>query len=56
MMKKIIIKLLKKLILDQGTIINSEFLNGLEAPNESVIETIKILETKKLGKKKLTID
>ena len=36
-----------------GVIINSEFLNGLEAPNNSVIETIKILENKKIGKKKI---
>ena len=36
-----------------GIIINSDFLNGLEAPNESIIETIKILENKKLGKKKI---
>ncbi len=36
-----------------GIIINSEFLNGLEAPKNSVIETIKILEKKKLGKKKI---
>ena len=36
-----------------GIIINSDFLNGLEAPENSVIETIKILETKKLGKKKI---
>jgi len=36
-----------------GTIINSDFLNGLEAPNNSVIETIKILEQKKLGKKQI---
>ena len=35
-----------------GIIINSEFLNGLEAPNNSVIETIKILEEKKIRKKK----
>ena len=35
-----------------GVIINSEFLDGLEAPNNSVIETIKILEEKKIGKKK----
>ena len=34
-----------------GVIINSDFLNGLEAPNNSVIETIKILEKKNLGKK-----
>ena len=35
-----------------GKIINSKFLNGLDAPEKSVIETIKILEEKKLGKKK----
>ena len=36
-----------------GTIINSKFLNNLQVPDESVIETIKILEEKKLGKKKI---
>ena len=36
-----------------GTIINSKFLNGLDAPKNSVVETIKILEEKKLGKKKV---
>ena len=36
-----------------GILINSDFLNGLEAPNDSIIETIKILERKKLGKKKI---
>ena len=35
-----------------GIIINSKFLNGLDAPKKSVTETIKILEEKKLGKKK----
>jgi len=35
-----------------GIIINSKFLNNLNAPNESINETIKILEDKKLGKKK----
>ena len=34
-----------------GTLINSEFLNGLDAPNESVNETIKILEARNIGKK-----
>ena len=38
---------------DPGIIINSDFLNGLVAPEDSVIETIKILEKKKLGKKKI---
>ena len=35
-----------------GVLINSDFLNGLEAPEKSVIETINILE-KKLGKKQI---
>ena len=36
-----------------GLLINSEFLNGLKAPEDSIIKTIKILEEKKLGKKKI---
>ncbi len=36
-----------------GVIINSDFLNGLKAPEESVLETIKIIENKKIGKKKI---
>ena len=36
-----------------GVIINSEFLNGLEAPNNSVVETIKMLEEKNIGKQKI---
>ena len=36
-----------------GTVINSNFLDGLKAPNESIIKTIEILEEKKLGKKKI---
>ena len=36
-----------------GIIINSNFLNGLSAPENSVTETIKLLEQKKLGKKKI---
>ena len=36
-----------------GIIINSDFLNGLEAPDNSIIKTIKILEEKKLGKKQI---
>ena len=36
-----------------GTIINSDFLNGLEAPDDSVIETINVLEKRKLGKKQI---
>ena len=36
-----------------GIIINSKFLNNFEAPTESVIEAIKILEKQELGKKKI---
>ena len=36
-----------------GTLINSDFLNGLEVPEKSVKETIKILEEKNLGKKQI---
>ena len=36
-----------------GVIINSDFLNGLDAPKNSIIETIKILEEKKIGKKQI---
>ena len=36
-----------------GILINSHFLNGLKAPDDSVIETIKILEKRNLGKKQI---
>jgi len=36
-----------------GLIINSNFLNGLQAPNESILKTIEILEQKGMGKKKI---
>jgi len=36
-----------------GVLINSDFLNGLKAPEDSILETIKILEDKKIGKKKI---
>ncbi len=36
-----------------GVIINSEYLNGLKAPENSILETIKIIEEKKIGKKKI---
>ena len=51
-MKMIILKLKMKLIQDQVYLINSEFLNGLKAPDESIIETIKIFRKKKIRKKK----
>jgi len=36
-----------------GVIFNSDYLNGLKVPEESIIKTIDILEKKKLGKKKI---
>ena len=36
-----------------GKIINSDFLNNLNVPDQSIIETIKILEERKIGKKKI---
>ena len=36
-----------------GVIINSDFLNGFKAPEESTSKTIDILEKKKIGKKKI---
>ena len=36
-----------------GTIFNSKFLNGLNAPTDSVDKAIEILENKKIGKKKI---
>ena len=38
---------------DEGIIFNSDFLNGLKVPEDSIIKTIEILEKKKLGKKKI---
>ena len=35
-----------------GIIINSDKLNGLKAPEESIIKTIEILEKNKIGNKK----
>ena len=36
-----------------GKIINSDFLNGLEVPDESILKTIEIIEKKKIGNKKI---
>ncbi len=36
-----------------GIIINSDFLNGLKAPKESIKKSISILEKKKIGKEKI---
>ena len=46
-------KVKEKAFSGSGVLINSDFLNGLEAPGNSVIETIKILEERKLGKKQI---
>ncbi len=46
-------KITNKAFTESGIIFNSEFLNNLKAPNESITETIKILEEKKIGKKKI---
>ena len=42
-----------KAYVDSGIIINSKLLDGLKAPNESIIKTIEILKQRKLGKKKI---
>jgi len=36
-----------------GKIFNSKFLNGLSAPDDSIIKAIEILEEKKIGKRKI---
>ena len=46
-------KVSKEAYAGPGVIINSKFLNGLRVPKDSVIETIKILEEKNLGKKQI---
>jgi len=35
-----------------GILINSKFLNGLKVPNQSIDETINLLESKKIGKRR----
>ena len=46
-------KILKEAYTGEGYIFNSEFLNGLKVPDESITKTIEILEKKKLGNKKI---
>ena len=46
-------KVTKEAYTGPGTIFNSKFLDGLKVPDQSILETIKILEEKKLGKKKI---
>ena len=47
------IQLSNKAYTGPGKLINSKFLNNLSAPEESILETIKILEEKKIGKKQI---
>jgi len=47
------IQLNNKAYTGAGTIINSQFLNGLKAPVQSTQEAIKILEERNVGKKKI---
>tara|TARA_B100000900_G_C20588948_1_gene720837 strand:+ start:401 stop:2944 length:2544 start_codon:yes stop_codon:yes gene_type:complete len=46
-------KVLKEAYTGPGKLINSEMLNGLKVPEESIKKTIQILEEKNLGKKKI---
>ena len=49
-------KVTDKAFTEGGVIINSEFLNGLKVPEESIIKTIEILEKREIGVKKIIID
>ena len=46
-------KIDKTAFTDSGFIFNSDFLNGLKAPDESIMKMINYLEKNKLGKKKI---
>ncbi len=46
-------KVIDKAYPGAGVLINSDFLNGLKVPENSIVETIKILERRKLGKKQI---
>tara|TARA_B110001452_G_scaffold73049_1_gene59082 strand:- start:5814 stop:8363 length:2550 start_codon:yes stop_codon:yes gene_type:complete len=46
-------RITKEAYVGPGTIFNSKFLDGLKAPEQSIQESIKILENKKIGKKKI---
>ena len=51
--KDLSFKIIKEAYTGAGTIFNSNFLNGLVAPNDSVPKTIKYLTENKLGKEKI---
>jgi leucyl-tRNA synthetase len=46
-------KINKQAYTEEGEIINSKFLDGLSAPDESILKTISTLEKKKVGKGKI---
>ena len=46
-------KVSKEAYTGPGVIFNSKFLDGLKVPEQSILETIKILEERKIGKKKI---
>jgi leucyl-tRNA synthetase len=46
-------KVTKEAYTGPGVIFNSQFLDGLKAPEQSIIETIKLLEKEKIGKEKI---
>ncbi len=46
-------KITKEAYTGPGILINSDFLNGLDAPKNSILKTIEVLEKKKLGKKQI---
>jgi leucyl-tRNA synthetase len=46
-------KITKEAYTGPGILINSDFLNGLDAPKNSILKTIEVLEEKKLGKKQI---
>jgi len=46
-------KVSKEAYTGPGVIFNSKFLDGLKVPEQSIVETIKILEERKIGKRKI---
>ena len=46
-------KVSKEAYTGPGVIFNSKFLDGLKVPDQSILKTIKILEERKIGKKKI---
>ncbi len=46
-------EVIKEAYTGPGEIINSDVLNGLKAPDESIIKTIEIIEERRIGKRKI---